>query len=293
MTPRDEVLITAQEVLQHQHEGSPLLLLDCRFDLANPHAGELSHAEQRPVGAVYAHLNRDLSAAPGPDPRSASFTGRHPLPDRRAFAQTMGRWGMVPETLVVPFDAQGSVYASRAWWMLRWMGHPQVRVLDGGMAAWLRAGGATESGPPKAPAAAAPYPPRNAGMTALNAQALATSLSSVRLVDARASNRFRGQSETLDPVAGHIPGALNWPFANNLDALGEFLPSAALRDAWQKLLGVGPESPLGVVHQCGSGVTACQNMLAMMAAGWPASTLYPGSWSEWSADPSRAIARGA
>lgn len=265
----------------------PIVLLDASFDLADPAAGERSWAEGHLPGAQYAHLERDLSApktAPGP-----RFTGRHPLPRRAAFAATAGRWGIGPRQLVVALDRQGGPYAARLWWMLRWLGHSRVWVLDGGVNAWLAAGGTLTTEAPKT-RPRPPYPLSPRSMPTLTAPALQRALGQVQVVDARAPERFRGDVEPLDSVAGHIPGALNRPFKDNLDADGAFKPRESLAQAFVELL--GQASPGQIVHQCGSGVTACHNLLAMEAAGLPGTRLYPGSWSEWSADPARPVARG-
>ncbi len=285
------LLVDAGDVLRWQREGRSPVLLDCRFELSDPAAGERAYAAAHPAGAIYVNLDRDLSAPKGPDARSASFTGRHPLPDRARFAATVGAWGIGPDTMVVTFDAHGAPYASRAWWMLRWLGHTKVALLDGGLDAWVAAGG-TMSTEPGVPKALAPYPmtPQPA-MPTIDVANLARTLASARVVDARGADRFRGENEVLDPVAGHIPGAANRPFKDNLDAAGRFKPAQTLRDEWRAILGDTPADQ--IVQQCGSGVTACQNMLAMMHAGWPITTLYAGSWSEWSADPARPRAIGS
>lgn len=260
-------------------------VFDVRFDLARPDAGEAAWREGHLPGAHYLHLDRDLSAKDGVP---ALCGGRHPLPTREVFAATAARLGLTPDTPVVLADAQGGMFAARAWWMLRWIGARGVRVLDGGLAAWQAAGGALEPGEvaPVAPAAAWPLAPEPEGLR-LTADALAAQLGHVALLDARAPERYRGDVEPLDPVAGHIPGALNRPFSANLGPDGRFLPPEALRAAFQGLAGARP-----VVHQCGSGVTACHNLLAMAVAGLPGGALYAGSWSEWCRDPVRPVARG-
>jgi len=231
------------------------------------------------------HLDRDLSAK-GDVP--ALCGGRHPLPTREHFAATVARLGITPATPVVVCDAQGGMFAARVWWMLRWIGHTAVTVLDGGLAAWTAAGGTLETGEARStmPAAAYPLSPE-AGQRVITADALQAQLGRVMLIDARAPERYRGDIEPLDPVAGHIPGALNRPFSANLGADGRFHAPETLRAAFTPLLGAGE-----VVHQCGSGVTACHNLLAMEIAGLPAATLYAGSWSEWCRDGRRTVARG-
>ncbi|MET3605488.1 thiosulfate/3-mercaptopyruvate sulfurtransferase [Sphaerotilus sulfidivorans] len=260
-------------------------VFDVRFDLARPDAGEAAWREAHLPGAHYLHLDRDLSAKDGVP---ALCGGRHPLPTREVFAATAARLGLTPDTPVVLVDAQGGMFAARAWWMLRWIGARDVRVLDGGLAAWRAAGGALEPGEvaPAAPGPAWPLGPEPEGLR-LTADALAAQLGRVALLDARAPERYRGDVEPLDPVAGHIPGALNRPFSANLGPDGRFLPPEALRAAFQGLAGARP-----VVHQCGSGVTACHNLLAMAVAGLPGGALYAGSWSEWCRDPARPVAQG-
>jgi thiosulfate/3-mercaptopyruvate sulfurtransferase len=281
--PVPSPLIDAATLAHRQRTGEPTVVLDCGFDLADPSAGDRAFRAGHVPGARYAHLDHDLSG-----PKSGT-NGRHPLPAREGFAATAGRWGIAPGTLVVAYDAQGGPYAARAWWLLRWLGHAEVVVLDGGLAAWRAAGGAIEAGDPPAPAAGPAYPAAaEPAMPVVTAEALARRLGRAGLVDARAPERFRGEVEPLDPVAGHIPGAANRFFKANLDAEGRFLPPEALRAAFEAF-GTAPSK---VVHQCGSGVTACHNLLAMEAAGLTGSALYAGSWSEWIADPARPVARG-
>jgi thiosulfate/3-mercaptopyruvate sulfurtransferase len=277
------------------------VLLDVRADLVDATAGRRAHEASRPSGAVFVDLDHELAGPKGSDPRHPSFTGRHPLPDRDAFARRVGQWGIAPSTRVVCFDAHGHPYAARAWWLLRWLGHARVYVLDGGLDAWRQAGGAmTEGGPPGQPAAQGddasmrpgprgPYPASSTpGMPVVETSNLQSTRH--RIVDARTAERFRGETEPFDPVAGHIPGARNRFFKDNLDADGRFKPAARLRDEWRTVLGAEPAA--SIVHQCGSGVTACQNLLALMHAGWPATALNPGSWSAWCADTSRPVAVG-
>jgi len=280
-------LIDAAALRERLAGAEPPVLLDTSFDLADPAAGERSYREGHLPGAHYLHLDRDLADhthAPG-----APFRGRHPLPARETFAATLGRLGIGPSTQVVVYDRQGATFAARAWWMLRWLGHREVAVLDGGLQAWVAAGGALNQEPP-APRGPTTYTPAPSLMPTVDADTLAAGLGGLRLIDARAAERFRGDVEPLDPVAGHIPGALNRPFKDNIDVQGRFQRPEALREAFLPLLGGRPASE--VVHQCGSGVTACHNLLAMEAAGLSGAALYPGSWSEWCADPARPVARG-
>jgi thiosulfate/3-mercaptopyruvate sulfurtransferase len=269
-------LISAANLMALQNSASPPVVLDCGFDLADPGAGQRAWAAGHLPDAQYAHLDHDLAGT------KTGHNGRHPLPTREALAIKLGRWGITPTTQVVTYDAQGGPYAARAWWLLRWMGHGQVAVLDGGRAAWLTVGGAITTGAP-APSGAAPYPTMAATLPTVDAAALQSKLGSVLLLDARAAERFRGEVEPLDPVAGHIPSATNRFFKDNLQADGHFKPGAVLREEFEAL-GAGR---LPVVQQCGSGVTACHNLLAMAHAGLGDSTLYPGSWSEWCSDPAR------
>jgi len=263
-----------------------IVLIDASFDLADTAAGEAAFRVAHLPGAAHLHLDRDLSTA------KTGRNGRHPLPARDAFAATVGALGIGADTPVVIYDRQGGMYAARAWWMLRWLGHSQVAVLDGGLPAWAAAGGALEAGDGPARLAGAPIYPLapEPAMPMLDADALQARLGRVCLIDARAADRFRGDLEPLDPVAGHIPGALNRFFKDNLGADGRFLPAETLRATFADLL--GSAAPAQTVHQCGSGVTACHNLLAMEAAGLPGAALYPGSWSEWCGDPARPVARG-
>lgn len=283
MTSPFTTLISAAELRALIESGTPPVIADCSFDLADTAAGERAWAEAHLPGSHYLHLDRDLSGA------QTGRNGRHPLPERAAFAATLGRLGIGPATQVVALDRQGGPYAARLWWLLRWMGHGAVAVLDGGLDAWRAAGGSLDAQPSQ-PAAAPPYPERPTLAATLDAAALSAQLGRVPLVDARAPERFRGEVEPLDPVAGHIPGALNRFFKDNLGADGRFKPAAVLRAEFEALL--GRDGAAQAVHHCGSGVTASHNLLAMEQAGLAGSRLYPGSWSEWCADPSRPVARG-
>jgi thiosulfate/3-mercaptopyruvate sulfurtransferase len=279
-------LITPAELKGLLTAGTPVVLLDCGFDLADPGAGERIYGAGHVPGARYVHLDRDLAGA------KTGHNGRHPLPDRAEFAARVGQWGVAPGVQVVAYDAQGGPYAARAWWLLQWLGHAQTAVLDGGMAAWSAAGGAVSTEPPGA-AAKPPYPmqsPDTPAMPVIDARTLQDRLPDLRILDARAAERFRGDVEPLDAVAGHIPGAVNRFFKDNLTPDGRFKPADSLRADFLAL-GVKPGAA-DVVQQCGSGVTACHNLLAMTQAGLGVSTLYPGSWSEWSSDASRPMAKG-
>ena len=276
-------LITADQL---RAAGSGPVIIDTSFDLADTNAGEASWREGHVPGSLYLHLDRDLCGT------KTGRNGRHPLPERAVFAATLGRCGITPRTQVVALDRQGGMYAARLWWMLRWMGHAEVAVLDGGVAAWTAAGGALTTAPATAVIATANYPERASLARIVTAEALHAQLGRAPLLDARAGERFRGEVEPLDNAAGHIPGALNRFFKDNLDpATGRFKTPAQLRAEFAPLLGT--QGAASAVHQCGSGVTACHNLLAMEHAGLAGSALYPGSWSEWSADPSRPVAQGA
>jgi len=280
-------LIAAQALQQALSTlGVDVLVLDCSFDLANPAAGRRAHDAGHVPGALYVSLDDTLSGA------KTGLNGRHPLPTREAFASAMAALGAHDHTSIVAYDNAGGMYAARLWWMLRWAGHAQVSVLDGGYAAWVASGAAVAS-TPTAPRAPGGFTLRPALVQAVGyADVLANTQSRERLVvDARAADRFRGENETLDPVGGHIPGAANRLFRLNLAVDGRFKPAAELRAEWLALLGGMPVS--GVINQCGSGVTACHNLLALEAAGLPGAALYPGSWSEWCAQPGAPMATGA
>ena len=275
-----QTLISAPEVRALQSAGLPLVVLNCGFDLSDTGAGQRAHALGHVPGAQYVHLDDDLAGA------KTGRNGRHPLPTREQLAARAGAWGLAPGIQVVCYDHQGGVYAARAWWMLRWLGHAEVAVLDGGWLAWQAGGGGVET-QSVAPRARPPYPDAAPEMATVDAETLLTRLGRLTLLDARAPERFRGETETLDPVAGHIPGATCRFFKHNLAADGRFKPAPQLRDEFMAL-GLADE----VVHQCGSGVTACHNLLAMAHAGLAPGALYPGSWSEWCSDPSRPVATG-
>jgi thiosulfate/3-mercaptopyruvate sulfurtransferase len=280
-----DTVITASQLIGLQAAGTPLVLLDCGFDLSDTDAGERAYAQAHLPGALYAHLDRDLSGT------KTGHNGRHPLPNRQSLAARVGHWGISPGVQVVTYDNQAMPYAARAWWLLRWLGHTEVAVLDGGRGAWLAAGGSLSTAVPQA-AALPPYPAAaTAAMPTVDTATLLAKLGQVCVLDARAGERFRGEVEPLDPVAGHIPGATLRFFKDNLGADGSFKPAAQLR-AELAALGVHAANASEVVQQCGSGVTACQNLLAAAHAGLGISTLYPGSWSEWCSDASRPVARG-
>jgi thiosulfate/3-mercaptopyruvate sulfurtransferase len=276
-------LITPAELAALEAAGTAPVVIDVGFDLADTDSGERRYREAHIPGAHYLHLDRDLSSA------KTGRNGRHPLPARADFARTIGALGIAPGTQVVAVDAHGGVYAARLWWLLRWLGHGDVAVLDGGTPAWQHAGGTLGSEPSAAPGGPA-YPERPSLAPSVDAAGVAARPPRQAVLDARSGERFRGEAEPIDPVAGHIPGALNRFHRANLAADGSFKPPAVLRAEFAAAL--GDRTPVEVIHSCGSGVTACHNLLAMEHAGLNGSLLYPGSWSEWSADPGRPIAIG-
>jgi thiosulfate/3-mercaptopyruvate sulfurtransferase len=275
-------LISAADLAQHAAQPN-WVLLDCRHDLANPDAGRAAYAAGHLPHAQFADLDRELSGD------KSEGGGRHPLPSRAAFIQTLRCWGISDDTQVVAYDAQGGMFAARLWWMLRWVGHQAVAVLDGGLPAWLAQGLPLST---EVPAVAAGNIDERAPLvTTVNADAVLANLAqpAFTVIDARSPDRYRGENETLDPVGGHIPGARNRFFKDNLQADGRFKPAAALRAEWSELV----ERPEAAVMQCGSGVTACHNLLALEVAGMTGAALYPGSWSEWCSDGKRPVATGA
>lgn len=257
-------------------------IFDCRFSLQNPGAGLRAYEKGHVPGALFADLNNDLSA-----PHVPGVTGRHPLPAREAWICKVQHWGLTPAVDVVLYDDCGGAGAARMWWMLGWIGHSRVRVLDGGIQAWTAAGGElTHLAPRFAPAPAEAY----AGLAPLTRLLPAADIDPdiQILIDARAPERFRGEVEPLDPVAGHIPGARCQPHSENLDNNGCFRPAAELKARFADL----QHSLLAPVCYCGSGVTACHNILAITHAGLQMPYLYAGSWSEWITDPARPVATG-
>jgi thiosulfate/3-mercaptopyruvate sulfurtransferase len=276
-----KTLISAAELMAQLNGAHPPVLLDCGFDLADTDAGRRAWQTGHLPGAHYLHLDDDLSGA------KRDGNGRHPLPERSALASRLGALGITATTPVVAYDAQGGPYAARAWWLLGWLGHEDMAVLDGGMSAWRAAGGAIDTQAPPLPKTSPPYPLHAPALPTQDAAAMCAGPGRLNLIDARAGERFRGDVETLDRAPGHIPGARNRFFKDNLAADGRFKHASALRGEWQALLASGD-----AVHYCGSGVTACHNLLAVAHAGLGMGTLYPGSWSEWSSDPARPQAKG-
>jgi thiosulfate/3-mercaptopyruvate sulfurtransferase len=273
-------LVSVADLASHVNDPD-WIVFDCRHDLIDTGTGRRAYAQSHIPGACFLHLDNDLS---GPQ---TGFNGRHPLPDAENFRERLAALGMANDKQAVAYDASGGYYAARLWWMLRWVGHGRRAVLDGGWEAWLAAGLPVTSQLPA-------IKPGAFGGAAhdytVDASFILSQLGQlrVRLIDARSPDRFRGENETLDPVGGHIPGAANRFFKNNLLANGCFKPPAELKREFSALLDAVP--PRQVVHQCGSGVTACHNLLAMEIAGMHGSKLYPGSWSEWCSDPQRPIA---
>jgi thiosulfate/3-mercaptopyruvate sulfurtransferase len=256
-------------------------VFDCRHDLMQPALGEVQYREAHIPGALFAHMERDLSG-----PKTGS-NGRHPLPSREAFTGWLGRHGLAPGDQVVCYDAANGATAARLWWMLRWIGHEAAAVLDGGLTKWQAEGRPVTAEVPRFEPRV--YPARSGGVAAVDVTEVQAQRERALLLDARAPARFRGEQEPIDPVAGHIPGARNRFNLDNVTGGGTFKPAAELKAQFEALLGGTP--PGEVVHYCGSGVAACHNLLAMEIAGLRGGKLYAGSWSEWSADPRRPVAR--
>ncbi len=277
-------LINATELASHIADTN-WVVLDCRHDLMDTNAGQAAYDQGHIPSAQFVHLDQRLSAAKtGPD---GVFRGRHPLPEKADFIVTLQALGINDDSQVIVYDAHGGMFAARLWWMLRWVGHRAVAVLDGGLPAWTAAGQAVTAEVPV---------PRNGNITEQHTlvhtvdviQVLGNiSNAASTLVDARAADRFRGENETIDPVGGHIPGAKNRFFKDNLQADGRFKPADQLQQEWGPILGDASKA----IMQCGSGVTACHNLLALEVAGLHGAALYPGSWSEWCADTSRPVER--
>ena len=275
-------LISAEQLKALQASGQPLMIFDCSFELMKPEMADIMFSDVRIQGAQQAHLDRNLSCRDG----SGVNGGRNPLPARESLSAWLGGLGFQNKMQAVVYDRNGANYCGRLWWMLKWLGHDAVAVLNGGLQAWQAAGGAVESGAPATtPAQSNTFELKPALREWLSTAQLAPQVGhpEVTLIDARSPVRFRGEMEPIDPVAGHIPGALNRPFAENLDANGFFKSAEVLRAEFEKLL--GGRKPESVVHYCGSGVSTLPNLLAMELAGLGSTRLYPGSWSEWSGTP--------
>jgi len=275
-------LISAEQLKALQASGQPLMIFDCSFELMKPEMADIMFSDVRIQGAQQAHLDRNLSCRDG----SGVNGGRNPLPARESLSAWLGGLGFQNKMQAVVYDRNGANYCGRLWWMLKWLGHDAVAVLNGGLQAWQAAGGALESGAPATtPAQSNAFELKPALREWFSTAQLAPQVGhpEVTLIDARSPVRFRGEMEPIDPVAGHIPGALNRPFAENLDANGFFKSAEVLRAEFEKLL--GGRKPESVVHYCGSGVSTLPNLLAMELAGLGSTRLYPGSWSEWSGTP--------
>lgn len=280
---RYSTLIDAEKLATHLDDPA-WVIVDCRHDLTDPDAGRKAYAQGHIPQARFAHLDDDLSG----DQTSATglFRGRHPLPEREAFIETLRHWGIHDHSQVVAYDAHGGMFAARLWWMLRWVGHDGVAVLDGGLPAWEAAGRPLTSDTGRWEPGTISLLPSNVPVVTVGDMLAGLNADKPPLVlDARSPDRFRGENETLDPVGGHIPGAQNRFFRNNLQPDGRFKPDYQLLTEFSALVA----SPSHTVSSCGSGVTACHNLLAMEIAGLPGAALYPGSWSEWCADPERPV----
>jgi thiosulfate/3-mercaptopyruvate sulfurtransferase len=271
-------LIATNELARHPEWR----VFDCRHDLMKPELGESQYRSAHIPGAAFAHLDRDLSA-----PKNG-MNGRHPLPDPQAFIAWLGRQGLKPTDTIVCYDGGSGTMAARLWWMLRWVGHDAVAVLDGGYAKWVKEGRPVNAEAPAFPATA--YPGRVRPEMAVDVGYVESHLGQATLLDARAPARWRGEAEPIDPVAGRIPGSLNRFSNDNLRADGTFKQPEVLKHEFLSVLGT--RKLQDIIHSCGSGVAACHNLLAMEIAGLKGARLYAGSWSEWIADPKRPRERG-
>jgi thiosulfate/3-mercaptopyruvate sulfurtransferase len=286
-------LISAQQLQTLMKSGQPVMVFDCSFELMTPGAGDEQYKQAHIAGAVRADLDRHLSANGASD---AASGGRHPLPSRESFAAWLSSIGFTNNKQAVVYDRQGATYCGRLWWMLKWAGHDAVAVLDGGLQAWQANGGATQCSPHPSPRSEgegiANFNLRSARAVLITTATITKQLGrpTQTIVDARGAARFKGEVEPLDPVAGHIPGALNRPFNLNLDSQGKFKPADQLKAEFEALL--AGRDPATVVHHCGSGVSAVPNIIAMEVAGLGRSALYAGSWSEWCSNPARPCAQG-
>lgn len=283
-------LLIEASALRDKLPSREWLVFDVRHDLADPAAGRHAYEQGHIPGALFLDHEQQLSAA------KTDRNGRHPLPERQEFAAFMRTQGLTRQSRVLVYDGGNSMFASHVWWMLRWLGHDKVVVLNGGWPAWVAAGGAVETGSnsPRLTEAQAVQDlglPAAPGMKTVDVQAVLANLDApaFTLLDARSAERYRGETEPLDPVAGHIPGALNRPSNLNVGPDGRFRPVTELRHEFDALL--QGRDAAQMVHQCGSGISACHNLFAMELAGLPGSAVYPGSWSEWCSDPARPVAR--
>jgi thiosulfate/3-mercaptopyruvate sulfurtransferase len=279
--PAWNTLITVDDLATHIDN---CIVVDCRHVLTDSAAGQAAYAAGHIPGAFFMHQDHDLAL------HGDGSTGRHPLPDPASLATKLGNLGLTPGKQLVTYDDQGGAQAGRLWWLARWLGHAEVAVLDGGLPAWQQAGFPVTTEIPAAVASAETWTAATPPATpSVGVDDLVTNLlgKQWQVVDARASARFNGETEPVDPVAGHIPGAVNRPMQLNLRPDGRFKPAEVIRQEFEQLLNGRPADQ--VVHSCGSGVTACHNLLAMEFAGLTGSSLYPGSWSEWCADPNRPV----
>lgn len=282
--PKDSNLVSARE-LNSCLDDAGLRIVDCRFDLADPGAGRRAYLAQHIPGAVFADLDADLSGPISPD------SGRHPLPDVKSFAMTLGHLGIGNNTNVIVYDGGNGAIAARAWWLLRWLGHERVRLLDGGFDQWTSSDRQTAAGHGQAPARQ--FVPRPCHEKVLKTAELAGDIDAIpgiKLVDARDAARFRGAVEPIDPVAGHVPGARNVPFTASLNRDGTWKARADLEVLWRTVLGEDRNAPWAAM--CGSGVTACHLGISALQAGYSEPRLYVGSWSEWIRNPARPIGLG-
>lgn len=280
---RFATVVSTEQLAQHLDDSS-WIVFDCRFTLSNTDAGAHAYQQGHIPGARYVHLDNDMSSPVTPS------SGRHPLPDVKLFSEKLSGWGVDSSKQVVVYDDSFGSMAVKMWWLLRWLGHDNVALLDGGLPKWIKQKLPVSAELPNI--VAAKFTPQLQDDMVVSAAEVdkARQERCSLLIDARPEQRFAGEREPLDKVAGHIPGAINWVFEENLDFDGTYLPADELREAYLKLLhGVNPGN---VIHTCGSGVTACHNMLAMEIAGLPGGRLYAGSWSEWITDPSRPVATG-
>lgn len=280
-----ETLISVDQLVKLREGASPALVIDCSFELTDHAAGRRAYDAGHIPGAVFVDLEHTMSAA------KTGKNGRHPLPTKEFFAQAMAELGLNDDTQVIAYDNAGGMYAARLWWMLRWVGHSSAALLDGGIAAWKAAGQPLETAAPS-PLGKGGFTLRPTLVSTVDYEGVKANIDSKQrlVLDARAPDRFRGENETLDPIGGHIPGARNRLFRDNLAADGRFKPAEQLRQEFDALTGGRPAAEL--ISQCGSGVTASHNLLAMEVAGLKGAALYPGSWSEWSAQPGAPIATG-
>lgn len=275
-------LVATDDLFEHLSDPN-WTIIDCRFSLAEPELGRREYEEAHIPGALYAHLDEDLSG-----PIIPGDTGRHPLPAPERMAQRFGSWGICPGQQVVAYDSAGGGIAARLWWLLRWLGHDEVAILDGGWQGWQRRGYPVRDGMEMAqPRTFIPHP-QSDWIVSVDEVEMLRKDPDFLLVDSRSADRYRGENETIDPVAGHIPGAINFPYLDNLDEDGRFRNKEALRIRFEDVLEQVP--PNHTVFYCGSGVTAAHNLLALSHAGFEGARLYAGSWSEWITDPSRPVA---